>query len=230
MSITKEQLIEALKDDAGKAAFSEVVSELGFKSADDIKGLENKNRELLGINKKIKDEYNDFKTRYDGIDPEAYQSVMSKTQKPDVSNDVEIRKIKQQLEQIAKEKDEYKTKLEGTTKKSSIYGAISKAGFDARYNDALYALFDRQAKVQQDGNGNYSVIVDDGTSVDSIEDYITKYSKSDNGKAFMPIPDHKGAGSKGFAGSTSKTMKRSDWEQLSGTEKVKAGKEYQIID
>lgn len=230
MGITKEQLTELINTDEGKALIGDIAKSIGYESQDDIKGLKLKNQQLLAAEKSIKEQMQSVKDAYSDIDLEEYKSFKANKGKQDPANDVEVRKIKQQLEQIAKEKDEYRTKLEGSTKRSSIFNAISKAGFDPRFNDALYALFDKQAKVQPDSNGNYSVIVDDGSAVDSIEDFVIKYSKSDNGKAFMPIPEHKGAGAKSYAGSTSKTMKRSDWEQLKGAEKVKAAKDCQIID
>lgn len=231
MGITKEELTELITTEEGKALVGEVAKALGFESQDDIKGLKLKNSQLIAVEKSYKEQLQTIKDQYADIDIEDYKAYQAgKGKKATPGDDIELRKIRQQLDQIAKEKDEYRAKLEGTTKKSSIHSAISKAGFDPRYGEALYALFERSAKVQQDSAGNYQVIIDDGNTVESIEDYALKYSKSDTGKAFLPVPDHKGAGAKSYSGSSQKTMRRSDWERLQGQDKIKAGREYQIID
>jgi len=70
--MTAEEFKEFLKDEKNQGVFKEIVSALGYKSEEEIKGLSDKKDELLGQLRKVKDERESLKKRVDEIDFDEY--------------------------------------------------------------------------------------------------------------------------------------------------------------
>lgn len=212
MEITKEQLAEIINTDKGKALISEVAQGLGLR---DTTGLEKKRDELLGEVRSLKDKYSSIEGKYkafEGLDPEEVKTALERFKNPDkfkeddprlTSLSLELKQIKGQFEAERAEKEKMNRILEDKEKSDRIAAALKEAGIDPAYYDVLITQYKQSAILKKDESGRSSLVVDNGTSVLDIGDYMKEFAKSDKGKPFMPKATNTGAGARGTSGGAS---------------------------
>ena len=64
---------EFLIDEENKKVFAEIAKTQGFETPEEIQGLKAKNYELLGNNKKLKEQMNEIQKKLDEIDIDSYK-------------------------------------------------------------------------------------------------------------------------------------------------------------
>ncbi len=173
-------------------------------------GLKEKNAELLGDQKKLKDSMKSIQTQLDEIaaaKEAAEQDALSK------SGDVE--KIKSALEEKhRKEKDtltaalnEKDATLRNLVIDNGLTDALTKAGVAPQYLDAARALIQTKHKGEL-GEADGAVIATfDGKP---IKDFVTEWSQGDSGKHFIAAPNNSGGGANGANGGGKASTAKAD--------------------
>lgn len=207
MAITKEELESFAKSDEGKALFGDVAKGLGF---GDTTGLVNKNKELLGEIRDLKDKYASIDQQFapfKGLNPDEVKAAIEKSKNPNpkIEDDprfnnlaLELKQIKGRLEAETAEKEKANKILEDKEKTDRISNALKEAGFAPEYHEVLTTSFKQKAVLKRNENGSISVVVDDGTSVNDIADFAKAYAKTDAGKPFLPRPENTSAGAQKY--------------------------------
>lgn len=222
MSLTPEQIKEAMKTDEVKAAIASAVEEAK-------KPLLEKRDELLGSLREIKDRVSSLEKEKDEIE---HQNAVK-------SGDIE--KIKTQLESqnkkivdghietIAKLQGQLDTLVigEGLTK------ALVKANVQPGLMDAAKALIKQNFKGEiSDSNGTPTALFDGK----SVEEFVASWAQTDAGKNFVSASANGGGGSngangKGNAGTGNKpTMKRSEFDALAPMQQAQTIKTVTLVD
>lgn len=203
--------------------------------ADATAGLKAKNNELLGANRKLKDQVgaqqgqlDELNARIDAIDAD----------KANKGGDVEakIAAAKKPLEQqIAKLQQDNAT-LGGRFKRSvterSVTEALTKAGVATPLLDAALALIERGHKIEVvDGEGEQTVVQIDGKPA---ADFVGEWAKGDQGKHFKAAGGSAGGGARGAGagakGDGEKTITRADFDALPAHEQSAKAKDHRIVD
>lgn len=229
--MTEDEIKKALKSDEAKAAIAAAIE-------DATKGLKDKNAELLASLKKEKDEKSDVLKRLDAIEAD---KTKAETEAAEKSGD--IAKLREQMESQHKKeieaKDEQIGKLNGQLN-SHVIGegltqALVKAKVPPHFLDGAKALIQAQYKGEVGEIDGKPFAKFDGKAV---EEFVTGWSQSDAGKHFVSADGNSGGGSNGADGSGKagnganvKQMARSEFEQLSPSEKVKvSGEGVKLVD
>lgn len=223
MSITKEQLLEALKTEDGKAVLDGLLEQT-------VKGLKSKNEELLEKLKKEKDSKNSVESRLDALEQEKREAEEKIAEKSGDFN-----KLKEQLEQRhAKEIEkrdkvnkELSDKLNNHVLGNGLTEALVKAKVRPEMMSAAKALIKSTTQGEVGDNDGVPFAKFDGKAVD---EFVTGWSQSDEGKHFISADQNSGGGSngangKGKAGTEQKSMTRGEFDQLSASDRMKASKE-----
>lgn len=210
MSLTEEQIKEALESKEGKAAIDAAVEAAK-------KGLQSKNAELLSEVKDIKKKLNELEEAKENAEKEAATKggnveALEKAHKKELEKrDNEIQKLSGQLTKNVLGK--------GLTE------ALVKANVSPDYMEAAVALINTKFKGEVGDNDGVPFAKFDGRAV---EEFVTGWAQSDEGKRFVTAAANSGGGSngangKGRAGTENgkKTMTRGDFENLSPAEKSK---------
>ena len=204
--MTLDELKEFSETDDGKAVMSSFMEETGYRSKDDVQGLENKKNELLGKLKKSTDSNRSvlelFK-KYDIIDNEDLEGKLT-TLASAKSNETDVQKMQRRLEIIekaAKESDERanmeKSKRATSEKKAQIQSALKEIHVDDVSFDILLPYFDRMVKTEEDENGKINLIVESGEGSSPFSSFVDEWSKTDKAKQFIKAPSNRGGGSGG---------------------------------
>ena len=222
--ITKEELEAFAKSDEGKALFGDVAKGLGF---GDTTGLVNKNKELLGEIRDLKDKYSAIDQQFapfKGLNPDEVRAAIEKSKNPNpkIEDDprfnslaLELKQIKGQLEAERAEKEKANKILEDKEKTDRISNALKEAGFAPEYHEVLTTSFKQKAVLKRNENGSLSVVVDDGTSVNDIAEFAKAYAKTDAGKPFLPRPTNTSAGAGKYTpGSGVKTVSEEEFNSM----------------
>lgn len=228
MTITKEQIQEYLNSDEGKAVFAEVfnaeIQARGYKAPDEITGLANKNRELLGEIVKLKNSKKDDPLlttlqKYAINDIEDLENVLSTTTTTKGKAD-EVERMAKRLEreldterkakaETEKALNSIKSRFHSAEKQRAILHSLAEHGIDESAHDILSVYFDRYAKVEEDENGNISILADDGAQSLPLRDYIKQWSTTDKAKNYIKAPVNAGGGtSTGSAQGNKMTMEQ----------------------
>jgi hypothetical protein len=219
MALTPEQIEEALKSKAVKDAIKDAVD-------DEVKGLKNKNSELLASIRELKDSIKEIE---DAKEKEL-EKIAAK------SGDVEG--VKKQLEEKhAKElakRDEQLTKLTGQLQThvidQGLTASLTKAKVKPELVEAAKALIMQQFKGEVGDNDGKPFAKFDGKTVD---DFVTGWGQTESGKHFISADKNNGGGSNGANGSGQgsngndgkKTMTRKDFDALGPADRMKVSKE-----
>ena len=210
-----KELQEFMGTDDGKSAVSKWLEETGYRSKDDITGLENKKNELLGKLKRANDDKAgllDVFKKYDIVDSEDLAGKLA-TLASARSNESDLEKMVRRLEIIEKTAEVDKKAAEtekalrvNSEKKGGILSALKNAHVDDASFDFLVPYFDNIVKAQEaDGKVNLVVESDDGSS--PLNSFIDEWSKTDKAKQFIKAPSNSGGGSGGPGGGSSGTAK-----------------------
>lgn len=206
MSLTQEQIEQALKSSEVKAAIAAAVD-------DAVKGLKNKNSELLGDMK-------DLKTKLKEIEDEK-EEIERKV--ADKSGDVNAIKeqLKKEFEKKEKQYNETISKLTGQLNIEVIEKGLSqslvKAKIAPEHMDAVTALIKTVYKGEVGDNDGKPFAKFDGKAVD---EFVTGWVQTDVGKRYVLADNNSGGGSNGATGNgkansdSKKTITRSEFEAL----------------
>jgi len=163
-------------------------------------GLKEKNAELLGNQKKLKDDIkaiqeqmDEFKTAKDAAEEEAAKK----------SGDVEKitanveKKFQKQLDELTSKLADKDGKLHKLAVDNGLTEALTKAGVAPQYLDAARALIQTKHKAEV-GEADGAVIATfDGKP---IKDFVSEWSQGDSGKHFIAAPNNSGGGANGANG------------------------------
>lgn len=166
--------------------------------AEQTAGLVAKNQELLGKLKKA--------TKDAQIDPAEHQAVMEELE--------ETRAKLTDAQKLAKtataDADKAKKALDAENAYTSkllidngLTEAILKAGVKPELTKAVKSMLAGQAQIKIDGENRTAIIGDK-----SLSDFVTEWSKSDEGKHFVAAPNNKGAGAPGGGNATPEGLEK----------------------
>ena len=243
-----ENIQDILNSEEGKKLFSEMVqkeiTEKGYKAPEEITGLSNKNRELLGEiakkNEKIKkndEKYLTIMQKYSIMDIDELDDVLSSSSPNAKGNkaDEQERALKkwereaanerQRAEDALKQLTQIKSQFHQAEKTKTILSALSKAGVDEVYSEVLTTYFDKVVKVE-DYDGQIALIADDGAQGKPFSDYFQEWTKSEKAKHYIKATTATGAGTTQSAGRTSAKLTLEQIEKLPDRgDRIKAMKE-----
>lgn len=229
--MTLEEIKDFLKDDKNAAEFKGFVRGMGYEGPDDIKGLKEKNEELLRKLKKEKEDAAEKQKILDNIDIDEYNDLRNKKGK-ETDKDAEARlqreiKKAEDRAKIAEEK-ESKTNafLNSVLIRAQLSEAIDANNFDVKHKDLLLSAFSGRAKVEVDDKG-YQVIIDNGDALGvPANDFFKNYATSEQGKSYLRQADNRGSGSQTYnTANAGKTMKRESFNSLSSIDQMKVIKD-----
>ena len=195
---------EFLKDEGNKKVFADVAKTLGYETPEEIQGLKAKNYELLGNNKKLKEQINEIQKKLDGIDIDSYNDYVNKISTSGKPDD-EITKLKRELQTAIKQNEEYKSKysaleaeLNSSVVNSTLSSVFDEIGIDPKHKALLLEAYRGKAKIETTDSGR-TVVIDSGDSLGlPAIDYFKKFAESETGKHYLKQPENSGANSSRF--------------------------------
>lgn len=238
-----EEFKEFLESEEGQKfldnALSEKVKENGYKSQEEVQGLVNKNKELLGKVKKAKDSSisEDSKkllnmlNEHEITDEEELSNFLEKsTESTKGSDDLgrQFKRLQKDFEnlttQLNMEKERANMEHEmriSSEQKVVLTTALKKAGVKENAFDMTYAYFNGLTAKEMNEDGSFSFVAKDaeGLSPD-ITKYIDEWSQSDNAKEFIQQPINQGAGNPLGGNSKGTTITRADFNNKSPDEQA----------
>lgn len=195
--------------------------EIQKKIDDAVAGLKAKNAELLADIKKIKDEKKSIAEALSETESEKKRIEEETALK---SGDIE--KIKEQLnkkhqnelQKLTEQLANSQNSLNSVMIDGGISDALSKANIAPAFVDAVKALFKTNYKPEVlNENGKVQAVIDGK----SIQDFVTEWTQSDNGKHYVLARDNSGGGGEGAKGNTTgKVLQRTVFESLSPADKT----------
>ena len=219
--MTAEEFKEFMQDEKNQETFKGIVSALGYKSEEEVKGLIDKKDELLGQLRKVKDERESLKKRLDEIDIDEYIDLKnSKAKTPDKDNDLsrKLEKLNADIEAERKARADIEAEYNNSLVSQALTAEIADK-FDPAHRAILTNAFLGKAKIETD-NGKKTVVIDDGKYGLPVSEYFKTFAESDAGKPYLIKPVNAGAGSQPLGGAASKTtFKRSEISANEATRK-----------
>lgn len=166
----------------------------------ETKGLKDKNAELLGDVKKLKDASKGVQDQLDEL-----KAAKEAADEEAAAKTGDVEKIKQQLEaKHSKEMNALKEQIsakEGSLHKllveNGLNEALAKVGVAPQYLEAAKALIQTKNKpeiVDVDGNSTAKI------AGKAISDFVTEWSQGDSGKHFVAAQHNSGGGASGAHG------------------------------
>ena len=233
-----KELDEFMENEEGKTIVSGWLKEAGYRSADDIAGLEHKKDELLGkVAKSQKDKaaLNELYTKHGIVDADDLDLKLAMLEGAEAKG-TEMEKLQRRLEIIEKAAETDKKLAEteralrvSSEKKAQILSELKKAHVNDESFDYLMPYFNGLVKAE-DEDGKINLFVDTGDGPSPLNTFIETWSKTDNAKQFIKAPGNSGAGSTGAGGSgTAAETDLAKIEKLPPAERMKAYKELGII-
>jgi hypothetical protein len=204
--MTEAEFQEFAESEEGKALINGYVSKAGYKSAEEIAGLERKKDELLGkVSKSQKDKaaLTELFDKYGIVDTEdlggklatlaGSESKLSDFDK--LQREIEI--IKKSAKEAQDKADREKALRASSEKKAQIVQALKGAHVNDDSIDVLLSYFSEKAKVEEDGTGKINLIVDSDDGSSPFSSFVEEWSKTEQAKQFIKAPGNSGAGSGG---------------------------------
>jgi len=152
-----------------------------------IEALSNKNRELIGVNKKLKQQSQE-------IDPETYHKMSEELDTlKDAYSKLE-KSYKGETEKLSKSLSEKESFLQKMIVDDGLTNALSKAGVRPEFLDGAKALLRSQAQIKSN-EGRYEAVISDKP----LNDFITEWATKD-GKHYVQAPLSSGGGAVGGGG------------------------------
>lgn len=175
-------------------------------------GLISKRDELLAEVKKLKKGQEIKPEQYEALENEldAYKEKLAEANKVVKTTQTEFDKVKQMFEA----ENSYTSRL---LVDNGLQAELLKAGVtNPAHLKAVKSMLSGQVKVMAEGDERKAVIGDK-----TLSDYVSEWSKSDEGKHFIAAPSNSGGGSTGGgnAGGGGKTMPRAQFDKISSAEK-----------
>lgn len=200
---------EVLESEEGKAAISKLIEQA-------TEGLKSKNEELLGDKKKLKSELSSIQEQINAIKEEKEAAETAAAEK---SGDVEKIKAtleakhKKELEALAAQVNDGKSKLHGLLVENGLTDALTKAGVAPQYLDAVKSLVTTKHKAEiVDNEGVVSATLDG----QPLSEFVTQWAQGEQGKHFIAAPANGGGGTGGAngGGKASVDVKRSEMSHV----------------
>lgn len=212
--ITKEQVIEFFSEEENKPMFHEIAKTQGYESPEEVKGLKGKVEDLIGKNKKLSTERDEYKIKLDEIDIDEYNELKDK-KTPD--SERLLRKASEETERIKSEKEALTKAFIQREKEHQINSALG--AFDDKFKPTIQdALL---GKVQADyKDGQIDVYVErDGLQV-SFAEYMKDFAEN-QGKPMLKEQENAGANSISAQNSGGgKTMSREAYDKLNNHDQI----------
>jgi len=228
MPMTPEQIDEALKSDEAQTAIKTAVDA-------QVEGLKNKNTELLGKLKIASEEKTDVIKRLEDLEAEKTKNVEQGLMKAG-----DFDKLKAQIEERhtkeLKDRDGKIEGLNGQLKKhvlgEGLTAALVKANVAKPLMDAAKALITTNYQGEVGDNDGSPFAKFDGKAV---EEFVTGWAQSDQGKHFVSADSNSGGGSNGANGKgkveTGKTITRAEFDGLDQASRMAKSKEgFKVVD
>jgi hypothetical protein len=202
-----------LNDPDVKAALKEAVDAAVNEAT---AGLVAKNQELLGKIKKLQKDAT--------IDPAEYQALQA--EKDELEG--KLAEALKTTKAAVKEAETAKKALEGEAGfvskllvDNGLTDALLKANVKPELSKAVKAMLASQVTLKAEGSERIAMIGDK-----KLNDFISEWAKSDEGKHFVAAPNNQGGGANGGAsgGGETKTMTRTAFEALDPAKKVEFSK------
>lgn len=220
MPLTAEQIAEALKSPELKEAIKTAVD-------GEVKGLKNKNTELLGKLNAEKDAKSETEKRLNALEADK-----TKAEEDAATASGDVNKMREQLEtRHKKELDERDGKIKNLDGQLNTHvldqgltASLTKANVAPGLMPAAKALIKAEFKGEIGDNDGTPFAKFDGQAVG---DFVTNWAGTDAGKHFVTADKNSGGGSngangKGDANSGAKTITRSAFSELSHAERSKS--------
>ena len=234
-----KELDEFMENEEGKSIVSGWLKEAGYRSAEDIAGLEHKKDELLGkVAKSQKDKaaLNELYTKHGIVDADDLSLKLAMLEGAEAKG-TEMEKLQRRLEIIektAKDADARASREKAlradSEKRAQIISALKGAHVNDDSIDILMPYFSGQVKIDEDDNGNINLTVETVDGPSPLKAYVDTWSKTDKAKIYINAPGNSGAGSTGAGGSgTAAETDLAKIEKLPQAERMKAYKELGII-
>lgn len=180
----------------------EMKADLEARIAAEVEGLKNKNSELLGKNKKLKEELDAATGSVEEMKEEleelrrsgGNETVEAAVAKAIRDKEREITKLKKDLEEkdnVLKGKD---SMLRTTLVTNGLNEALTKSGVQGPYLEAARALIQQGQKIEiEEGDAGPVVKVGDK----ALGDFVSEWVQGEHGKHFVVAGDNGGGGSQG---------------------------------
>lgn len=203
--------------EAGKAELQKIIDQA-------TEGLAKKRDELLGDQRKLKDDMKVLKDQIDEIN-----AAKQKAEEEAAAKKGDVDTIRQNYEKKLKALEDDKIALNGKLNSILIDGgltdALAKANVSPVHMDLVKAYIKTSHKAE--------VIEKDGAPVAMIgdkpvSDFVKDWSQSDQGKHYVAAPNNGGGGANGSEGegkAGAKTLPRADFNKLSPADQMKHVKE-----
>ncbi|RTL05716.1 hypothetical protein EKK58_07435 [Candidatus Dependentiae bacterium] len=210
--MTKEQVLEFLKSEDGKAVLEELTEEA-------VSGLKTKNAELLTKNKKLKEDKEAAEAKNTELEDELETAKNSKSKEnvTDIEKRIE-KKFEKQLKDATDKNDAYSKQINTLVVENGLTEALAKNNIAKQHIPAVKALIKSNAKIEISSDGDETSATIEGKA---INDYVKEWSLGDTGKHYVAAPDNAGGGSKG---SNSNANGGTDTSKLSPKEKMNQGR------
>lgn len=205
-----KELNEFMERDDGKSAVSEWLKESGYRSADDVSGLEHKKDELLGkVAKSQKDKaaLNALYTKHGIIDFDDLDVKLAQLKGAEEKG-TELEKMQRRLEIIektAKDADarasREKVLRADSEKRAQIISALKGAHVNDDSIDILMPYFSGQVKIDEDDEGGINLTIETTDGPSPLKAYVDAWSKTDKAKIYINAPGNSGAGAAGAGAS-----------------------------
>lgn len=176
-------------------------------------GLISKRDELLAEVKKLKKGQEIKPEQYEALEAEleATRDKLSEASKIAKNTQTEFEKVKKMFEA----ENSFTSRL---LVDNGLQAELLKAGVtNPAHLKAVKSMLSGQVQVRVEGDERKAIIGDK-----TLADYVSEWSKSDEGKHFVAAPSNSGGGSTGGgnAGGSAKTMPRAQFDKISSAEKV----------
>lgn len=183
------------------------------KTAQEYKGLKEKNTELLG---KLKEKQTYAEQMAEAKEKAELEALEKAGNIDAVKKQIEEKFAKQLAEKDSAVND-YKAKLQKLVIEDGLTATLAKTGVAPQYMDAAKALLKNSA--QFDIGDDLTAKVGDAP----LSDFVVKWATSDAGKHFLAAPLNAGSGAKGANGvgkATTKQIERSAFDAMRPKEKA----------
>jgi hypothetical protein len=210
-----EELKKALKEDG---PVKDLINGLIEEATD---GLKNKNHELLGKMKSLKEERDTFQGKLDEIDE---AKILGDTDDAKKKGDIE--KLEKQLkEQFAKkekafdeEKVRYNKQINTLVVENGLAGALTKSNIAKQHIETVKNHLKATNKIEISTDGDLPVATVDGKPLD---EFVKDWSQGESGKHYVAAANNSGGGAEGSSGTP---KGNADISKLSPKEKMNLGR------
>lgn len=178
--------------------------------------LEAEKEALLGKVKELKSEKIKLKSKYEDIDPEAYNKLIDENESLKSTLEKTQREYKSNIDKLSSDlsnKDKY---LQKTILEDGLTKALLENGIDKAYLKPALAMLKSEAQIKQNGD-TYEALIGDK----ALNEFLPSWVNDGDGKLFITKTPDVGGGSRGGAN----TPITKSFKDMSESERVALYKE-----